>query len=872
VASKTYEIAFQLGAKIASNFGSTFSSASKSIQNLENQSKAANKGFLGLGEGASKVVSTLAGLGGIVGAGLGIKAMFDSASAGQQKLAQMDAVLKSTGGAAGMTKQQLLDLAAAQGKVTTFSKGTNIATENLLLTFTGIGDKVFPDVLKATNDMATAMGMDTSSAALTLGKALNDPATGLTKLTKQGVTFTAEQQNQIKAMVAAGDTAGAQSMMLKELQREFGGSAEAAGKTFAGQLTILKNNISGVGSSIATTLMPYITKFMTLITDNLPIIQSTVMSVVNTVTPYIAAVMSDVAQIASNVLPDLSGSFGGVKDAVLGLIQNGLDAFKEGMDFIAQHGDATREVLEVLALAVTSYGIAVGIVTAKQKAAMIIEALSKAWFVATGIIGAMREGMSLASIAQLELNAAMEANPIGAITLVVMALIGACVLLYQNWDTVSSFFSGVWESVKNAFSSFWEWLKNFLSQWGTVILAVVAPFLGVPLLIAQHWDQIKETLGAVWDKVKSAVSSAWESIKNSISSAWTSIKTGISNAWNAIVNAITNSPLFKVISAIFKGILAVVIVVVYNLYTRVVAGWTNIFNTAKSVLTAVWSFITSIWNKIYTTISNVLTQVWTVITSVWNKIYSTVSSVVTSVWNVIVTVWSTIYSTVSSILTTVWNVIVTIWNNIYNAVSSVLQTIWTFITTVWNNVYTTVSSIVTNIWNTIVSGFTSAYDGIVSIFGSIKDTISNIFMDIWEIIKSVINTGIGMINGFIGGVNSVIDTANKVPGVHIETVSNIPQLANGGYIKHRPGGILANIGEGNEDEIVSPVSKLKSIINSGSTSQQQQAPISYSPQIIIQGNASKDDVVQALSISKAQFKQLMDDYNSGKGRLSFNQG
>ena len=46
--------------------------------------------------------------------------MFSAAEAGQQKMAQMDAVLKSTGGAAGMTKDQLLDLATAQSKVTTF--------------------------------------------------------------------------------------------------------------------------------------------------------------------------------------------------------------------------------------------------------------------------------------------------------------------------------------------------------------------------------------------------------------------------------------------------------------------------------------------------------------------------------------------------------------------------------------------------------------------------------------------------------------------------------------------------------------------------------------------------------------------------------
>jgi phage-related protein len=526
-------------------------------------------------------------------------------------------------------------------------------------------------------------------------------------------------------------------------------------------------------------------------------------------------------------------------DTIQAALKNALNGFNGIVDFVNNNFGAVKTAVEAAAIGVTAYGIAIAAVTVKQKAALVIEALSKAWWVATGIIGAMRNGMTLAAIAQDALNIAMAANPIGLITIAIAALIGVGVLLYKNWDTISVFFGKVWGNVKTTFINFWNWIKSFLSQWGTVILAVVAPFIGIPVLIVQHWSQIKAGLSAIWTSLKASVSSAWTSIKNTIS-----------NIWKSIVTVITNSPLFKVVSAIFKGILAIVIVVGYNIYKG----------------------LSSVWNSVYTTVKGVLTSIWATITSIWNKIYTTISNVVTKVLNVIVTVWSNIYSTVSAILNSVWNVIVTIWNTIYNSISAVVKSIWTTIVTIWNSVYSSVSSVVTSIWTTIVTGFTNAYNSIVSIFGNIKNTVSTIFMDIWNVIKSVINSGIGMINGFIGGVNSVIDVANKVPGVNIGTVGTITQLANGGYIKHRPGGILANIGEGNEDEIVSPVSKLKNIINSGSTSQQQQANISYSPQIIIQGNASKDDVVQALSISKAQFKQLMDDYNSGKGRLSFNQG
>jgi hypothetical protein len=55
-------------------------------------------------------------------------------------------------------------------------------------------------------------------------------------------------------------------MILKELQIEFGGSAEAAGGTFAGQLDILRNNLLNVAETAGTALMPALTEAFQTIT------------------------------------------------------------------------------------------------------------------------------------------------------------------------------------------------------------------------------------------------------------------------------------------------------------------------------------------------------------------------------------------------------------------------------------------------------------------------------------------------------------------------------------------------------------------------------------------------------------------------------
>ena len=77
-------------------------------------------------------------------------------------------------------------------------------------------------------DLAQAMGGAPKDAAIQLGKALNDPIKGISALTRIGVTFTDEQKAQIKTMQEAGDMAGAQGVILAELNKEFGGSAQAA--------------------------------------------------------------------------------------------------------------------------------------------------------------------------------------------------------------------------------------------------------------------------------------------------------------------------------------------------------------------------------------------------------------------------------------------------------------------------------------------------------------------------------------------------------------------------------------------------------------------------------------------------------------------
>lgn len=173
----------------------------------------------------------------------------------ENAVAQLNAVLKSTKSVAGVTAKSATNLADSLQRVTKYSDEEVLSAESMLLTFTKISKDIFPKATKTVLDMSTALGQDTKASAIQLGKALQDPILGITALRRVGVNFSADQKEVVKNLVETGRSAEAQRLILKELNTEFGGSAEAAGKTFSGRLTILRNQFDEVKESIGKVLV-----------------------------------------------------------------------------------------------------------------------------------------------------------------------------------------------------------------------------------------------------------------------------------------------------------------------------------------------------------------------------------------------------------------------------------------------------------------------------------------------------------------------------------------------------------------------------------------------------------------------------------------
>ncbi len=165
--------------------------------------------------------------------------------AAEREVAQLDAIIKSTGGAAGYTRQQLLDMADTLSSKSTFSGGEIVEAQTRLLSYSGILGTNIPRAMQAIIDQSARLGISVSQSAETIGRALESPSKAAAALAQQGfgAAFTKEVRGTIDELVKAGKEGEAQVMILEILEESYGGAAQAARDTFGGALQALRNTL-----------------------------------------------------------------------------------------------------------------------------------------------------------------------------------------------------------------------------------------------------------------------------------------------------------------------------------------------------------------------------------------------------------------------------------------------------------------------------------------------------------------------------------------------------------------------------------------------------------------------------------------------------
>ena len=254
--AETAELAVKLS--LGGNFNQQLAKARKGIQGFEKDSSRAFRAGQQIGTGIKRGAVLAAGGAALIASQVALG--LDSLVKLESQTAQTNAVIKSTGGIAGVTAAKVAELSEKYESLNA-TIGDEVIREgqNLLLTFTNINNKAFEPALEAALNLNTALGKGPDGLTSTVrivGKALNDPTKGLSALGRVGITFSKEQAKRIKGLQKEGKLYEAQAIILKELETRFGGSFLAGGNTTAGKVAKFGDAIEDLQRSLATALLP----------------------------------------------------------------------------------------------------------------------------------------------------------------------------------------------------------------------------------------------------------------------------------------------------------------------------------------------------------------------------------------------------------------------------------------------------------------------------------------------------------------------------------------------------------------------------------------------------------------------------------------
>jgi hypothetical protein len=277
-----------------------------------------------------------------------------------QAIGQVEAAIKSTGGTAGFTSIQLQKIASDLQNISTFGDEEILQKSTAqLLTFTNIAGKQFEKTQKAALDLATRLGGDLQGATIQLGKALNDPVANLSALSRAGIQFSEAQKDLIDSLAETNRLAEAQDIILLELEKQFGGAAEAAASLGLGPLKQLQNQFGDLleefGKIIAEGIKPLIDNAKKLITffQELPEGVKKVIVVISAFAAALGPLLFGIGSLIT-LAPVFVAGFAAVTGPI-GLAVIAVGALAAGLAILATNTGLSEEAIKKQTIALDIY-------------------------------------------------------------------------------------------------------------------------------------------------------------------------------------------------------------------------------------------------------------------------------------------------------------------------------------------------------------------------------------------------------------------------------------------------------------------------------------------------------------------------------------
>lgn len=422
----------------------------------------------------------------------------------------------------------------------------------------------------------------------------------------------------------------------------------------------------------------------------------------------------------------------------------------------------------------------------------------------------------------------------------ILTVLGA--IFGTDLEGIKKFFEDIWTGIVNFFKTIWTDVTTWIAGvWQAISDKAVEIWTGIGHFFETIWDTVTTALSDAWNGVVTFLSDVWTKIQSDAKTIWDAITGFLSDTWNGIVNLVKTvfsgtvnylTSLFRaheqLIHDVWNGISGFFSMVFGGIRDTAVAIWTDISN----YFSIQWNALSDDWNRIWDGISSFFSMVfggirdtavaiwsdittyfsiqWKALSDDWNKIWDGIKNFFETTWNWISSTAVTVWNTISAYFTARWQVLSDFWGGIWQGVANFFQTIWNTISsvaqTVWNAIAGFFSGALNNfltwwsgIWNMLVSDFQRIWGGVVAIADMIWAGVKDTF-------KRGVNGAVGIINGMLHGVNTVLSF------LLIPNIPDIPMMASGGVLSQEVeyfasggaigGGFVTNrptaiVGEGN---------------------------------------------------------------------------
>lgn len=365
--------------------------------------------------------------------------------------------------------------------------------------------------------------------------------------------------------------------------------------------------------------------------------------------------------------------------------------------------------------------------------------------------------------------------------------------IIDNKDKIQQAVMGLLEPISIAMDTIHNAIKNTFEQIFNVYDEYLAP-----------------AFQNITDGFSSLVSSLLDVWNSQVAPFLTTVATEIQTLWETHLQPFVDNLITLVgkivlaISELWKNVLEPLIAWIV---ANVVPVITPILETMVKTVSSIIGTISDILSGIMETLGGIIDFITGIFTGDWSLAWQGVQEIFTGIWNALTGFISGIWSTIKSIFTGAISIIVQFIKTGFNAAKTAITTIFggirSFISNTWNGIKSTVIGAVNTLKSYVINGFNYMRSGISGIMNTILSIISGIWRGIYNVAKSYINfilSGIqGMVNGIIGGFNSMIRALNhlhfsipdwvpalggKSLGFNLSTISRVslPRLATGAVL------------------------------------------------------------------------------------------